>query len=42
MYSMCSVLHPKMKLQWIQSHWTPDESKQARDWIIDAVSDLLD
>jgi len=29
-----------MKLQWIQSHWTADESKQARDWIIDAVSDL--
>ena len=28
-----------MKLQWIQSHWTLDESKQARDWIVDAVSD---
>jgi len=28
-----------MKLQWIQNHWTPDESKQACNWIIDAVSD---
>jgi len=29
-----------MKLQWIQSHWTPDESQQAQDWVIDAVSEL--
>ena len=34
------VLHPQMKLQWIRSHWTPDKSMQARDWIIDAVSAL--
>ena len=27
-----------MKLQWIRSHWTPDESKQAQDWVINAVS----
>jgi hypothetical protein len=22
-----SVLHPEIKLQWIQSHWMPDKSK---------------
>ena len=29
-----------MKLQWIRDHWTPDESDQARDWVINAVSGL--
>ena len=29
-----------MKLQWIRGHWTLDESDQARDWVINAVSDL--
>jgi hypothetical protein len=31
------VINPKMKLKWIQDHWSPEECSQAERWMEEAV-----
>jgi hypothetical protein len=32
------VLHPGMKFDWISRNWSPEESDDARDWLVNSVS----
>ncbi|EIN06470.1 hypothetical protein PUNSTDRAFT_71957, partial [Punctularia strigosozonata HHB-11173 SS5] len=36
-YALAMILNPGMKLEWINEHWTANESAQARSWMIDAM-----
>lgn len=26
-----------MKMAWVREHWTPEESRRAREWMLEAV-----
>ncbi|KAH7903910.1 ribonuclease H-like domain-containing protein, partial [Hygrophoropsis aurantiaca] len=36
-YALAMIINPGIKLDWIASHWTEDETSKARSWILDAV-----
>lgn len=34
------VLNPKTKFKWMEQHWSPEEVRNAEEWMEDAVRDI--
>ncbi|KAF8151387.1 hypothetical protein B0H34DRAFT_784669 [Crassisporium funariophilum] len=36
-FALAMIINPSSKLDWIQRHWTEQEAKDAREWMLEAV-----
>ncbi|KAI0739236.1 hypothetical protein C8Q80DRAFT_1113054, partial [Daedaleopsis nitida] len=40
-YTLAMLLNPAFKCSWIEKHWTPEQLKEAEEWLFKGVSPIL-